>query len=144
MHWLTQFTLATSIPSWDLVDGRQDIFWDTNSKLRPRYIPFNYAIAGMIVSNVHSVLGDLRVHLNDVIVHWRVRMVPSNGGWVNWFIDFNTFRWRKAACGRQVKLASGLCVTHWCRNRCKYDQEFIIVRVCKSISIPTIWMGWLR
>ena len=42
------------------------------------YILFNNAIPSIIVSNVHSVLGDVGVHTDVVTVHRRVRRFPAN------------------------------------------------------------------
>ena len=107
LHWFTQFTLTTSIPSWDLVHGTMNIPFIGEMCLC--YINFDNT-SSMIVSNVHSVVGDVRIHMNRLIVHCRVRWGPfydwSNVGRVNWFIDVNTFRWRKATCGRPDKIAS--------------------------------------
>ena len=96
-HWLTQFTLTTRVPSWDLVNGTCAIVWTVEGVLCLCYILFGN-ISSIIVSNVHSVLGDVRVHLNGAIVQWKIRRGPFNS---NRFIDVNNvFRRRKAICGR--------------------------------------------
>ena len=101
LHWITQFTLATSIPSWDLVHGTQNVALNIGGELCLCYVLCDN-ISSIIVSNVHGVLGDVRVHTNVAIAHWRVRWAPfydwSNGWRVN--IDVKVFRWRKMTCER--------------------------------------------
>ena len=105
LHWFTQFTF-TIIPSWHLVHEAQTISWSIKGESCLCYILYNNHVSSTIITNVYSVLCDMRVHMNDVIVDWRVRWAPFNGG-VDRVNDVDIFRWRKATCDRPLCITVG-------------------------------------
>ena len=66
LDWFTQFTLTASIPSRDCVHGAKTIILNFAGESCLCYIFFDNNVSSIIVSNVHSVVGDVRVHMDDI------------------------------------------------------------------------------
>ena len=68
LHWLTDLSLTTSIPSQDLVHGAQTIIWHVVSGGKACLCGVhtsNYP-PGESIKNVHCVVCYMRVHINDI------------------------------------------------------------------------------
>ena len=81
VYWLTQFTLTTSIPSWDLVHWTQTIIWSFISECKASLCHvqrISNHLPCVSVYNVHCVLCYVRVYVNDIwfLVQCVIRRFP--------------------------------------------------------------------